>query len=164
MRTIIRLGTKTYPGYNTPLIHLITKDTSRPRLTYCINTNQATPCPLNGKWKIHELLPPQIKDKQIKQIWNKARANLRANLEKSRKYHERNIHNNSVRYQVGDLVMYKTHPTSSAIDKTTSKPVSYTHLRESGFDTPAQLSNLSGLDYESEREICNAKYLSLIHI
>ena len=31
-------------------------------------------------------------------------------------------------------------------------------IRESGFDTPAQLSNLSGLDYESERETCNAKY------
>ena len=31
-------------------------------------------------------------------------------------------------------------------------------IRESGSDTPAQLSNLSGLDYESERETCYAKY------
>ena len=34
-------------------------------------------------------------------------------------------------------------------------------IRESGFDTPAELSNLSGLDYESERETCYAKYSEL---
>ena len=34
-------------------------------------------------------------------------------------------------------------------------------IRESGSDTPAQLSNLSGLDYESERETCYAKYSEL---
>ena len=75
--------------------------------------------PLSTKWKIHELLPHEISGKNIKKIWNEARANLRANLRKSRKYHERN--NKVVKYQVGDLVMYRTHPTSSAIDKTTSK-------------------------------------------
>ena len=45
--------------------------------------------PLSTKWKIHDLPPQQIKDKQIKRIWIEARANLRANLEKSRKYHKR---------------------------------------------------------------------------
>ena len=77
--------------------------------------------PLSTKWKIHELLPHEIRDKNIKKIWNEARANLRANLKKSRKYHERINNNNVVKYQIGDLVMYRTHPTSSAIDKTTSK-------------------------------------------
>ena len=36
-------------------------------------------------------------------------------------------------------------------------------IREWGFDTPAQLNNLSELDYESEREICNAKYSCLLY-
>ena len=75
--------------------------------------------PLSTKWKIHDLLPLEIRDKNIKKIWNEARANLRTNLAKSRKYHERKNNNNEVKYQIGDLVMYKTHPTSSAIDKTT---------------------------------------------
>ena len=54
---------------------------------------------------------------------------------KSRKYHE--LNNRKIEYKVGDLVMYKTHPTSKAVERTTSKlsyrwcgpyPVSYTHL------------------------------------
>ena len=105
--------------------------------------------PLSTRWNVQDLLPPQITDKQIKRIWNEAHSNLRASLEKSRRYHEKGNHSNSIRYQVGDLVMYQTHPISSAIDKTTSKlsfrwcgpyqiqkyltpvtvaPVSYTHL------------------------------------
>ena len=103
--------------------------------------------PLTTKWKIHELLPREINGNNIRKIWNEARANLRANLHKSRNYHEQN--NRKIKYKVGDLVMYKTHPMSKAIDRTISKlsyrwcgpykihkfitpvtvaPVSYTHL------------------------------------
>ena len=34
-------------------------------------------------------------------------------------------------------------------------------IRECGFDAPVQLNYLSQLDYESEKEICNAKYSEL---
>ena len=35
------------------------------------------------------------------------------------RYHEHN--NRQIKYKVGDLVMYKTHPMSKAVDRTTSK-------------------------------------------
>ena len=85
----------------------------------CIRDRYKPNHPLTTKWKIHELLPRDINGNNIRKIWNKARANLRANLRKSRKYHEQN--NRKIEYKVGDLVMYKTHPTSKADDKTTSK-------------------------------------------
>lgn len=75
--------------------------------------------PLSTKWNIQDLIPDQKENRDIKKVWNQARENLRNNVERAGKYYNQKRKEST--YQEGDLVMYRTHPTSSAINKTTSK-------------------------------------------
>lgn len=108
---------KIYPGSNIPLIPHTTKGTihSIPKLfTYSPSH------PLSTKWKVRELLLQSKENpKQKRSLRKKARENLYNNVQKSSKYYNQNRREPT--YRVGDLVMYRTHPTSSAANNLKSK-------------------------------------------
>lgn len=75
--------------------------------------------PLSNKWHIRDLLSDNVNPKDIREIWNTARLNLKQNINKSSQYYDRNRKDSP--YKVNDLVMYRNHPQSSKIAKSTAK-------------------------------------------
>lgn len=75
--------------------------------------------PLSAFWHINDLLPEDVNNVNIKEMWNKARANLKLSLGRSKKYYDKKVRDH--KYKVRDLVLYQNHPLSKAIDKIASK-------------------------------------------
>lgn len=75
--------------------------------------------PLAAFWHINDLLPDKTDSVNIKETWNKARANLKLSLGRSKKYYDKKVRDH--KYVSRDLVLLKSNPISKAIDKIASK-------------------------------------------